>query len=202
MCLLPEESMALNHRQRRFAEEYIVDGNATRAAVRAGYAERSAHTTGGRLLKNDEVAALVRAGQERLAERTAISAERVMREYARMGFANMTAVARWGPAVPDGVEFHDSDGLAADDSAAVAQVASERSLHYKDGDLVGETVTLRVKLHDKKGALDAMAKRLGLFGGDGPGDEDDPLDELVEGWKEGMASDGESPAEGLPGAAP
>jgi len=47
--------MALNDRQRRFADEYIIDLNATQAAIRAGYAERTAYSQGQRLLKNVEV---------------------------------------------------------------------------------------------------------------------------------------------------
>lgn len=192
----------LNHRQRRFADEYLVDGNATQAAIRAGYSEKTAYSQGSRLLKNDEVLSRVREGQEKLAERTQIDAERVMREYARMGFADMTSLASWGGKM---VEFVQSEELSPDDSAAVAEVSSERRQFYKDGDLVGETLTTRLKLHDKKGALDAMAKRLGLFDANaaGTGSDGDPLEDMVEGWKEGLASeaDGREPR-GLPGAAP
>lgn len=47
--------MALNDRQKRFADEYLIDLNATQAAIRAGYAERTAYSQGQRLLKNVEV---------------------------------------------------------------------------------------------------------------------------------------------------
>lgn len=47
--------MALNDKQKRFADEYIIDLNATQAAIRAGYAERTAYSQGQRLLKNVEV---------------------------------------------------------------------------------------------------------------------------------------------------
>lgn len=51
--------MALNDKQKRFADEYIIDLNATQAAVRAGYADRTAYSQGQRLLKNVEVQAYI-----------------------------------------------------------------------------------------------------------------------------------------------
>lgn len=52
--------MALSAKIERFCAEYIVDFNGTRAAIRAGYAEKSAAQQASRLLKNDEVSARVR----------------------------------------------------------------------------------------------------------------------------------------------
>jgi len=46
-------------KQKQFAIEYLADSNATQAAIRAGYAERSAHTAGNRLLRNDEVSEFI-----------------------------------------------------------------------------------------------------------------------------------------------
>lgn len=54
----------LNSKVERFCEEYLVDYNATQAAIRAGYKEKSAANQGSRLLKNDEVLARVRELQE------------------------------------------------------------------------------------------------------------------------------------------
>lgn len=56
--------MALSGKIERFCEEYLVDYNATQAAIRAGYKEKSAANQGSRLLKNDEVLARVRELQE------------------------------------------------------------------------------------------------------------------------------------------
>lgn len=56
--------MELKGKIERFCEEYIVDYNATKAAIRAGYKETSAANQGSRLLKNDEVLARVRELQE------------------------------------------------------------------------------------------------------------------------------------------
>lgn len=58
--------MALTAKQKRFCDEYLIDLNATQAAIRAGYSERTAYSQGQRLLKNVEVQKYL---QERMAEK-------------------------------------------------------------------------------------------------------------------------------------
>lgn len=55
----PPKSPNLNAKQRRFAMEYVIDLNATQAAIRAGYAAKSAESQGSRLLTNDKVKKLI-----------------------------------------------------------------------------------------------------------------------------------------------
>ncbi len=45
----------MNAKQRKFANEYLIDCNATQAAIRAGYNEKTAYSQGQRMLKNVEV---------------------------------------------------------------------------------------------------------------------------------------------------
>ena len=61
------ECMALNVKQQRFADEYLIDLNGFQAAIRAGYSEKGANMQSNRLLKNPEVRAYIDA---RLAEKT------------------------------------------------------------------------------------------------------------------------------------
>ena len=63
----------------RFAEEYVLDANATAAAIRAGYSARSAHVTACRMLKEPVVQAAVAERQGEIAEELEISREKVMR---------------------------------------------------------------------------------------------------------------------------
>lgn len=63
----------LNARQQAFVEQYVVDHNATQAAIRAGYAESGAHTTGYRLLKNEDVQAAVAERESNLADEIGIT---------------------------------------------------------------------------------------------------------------------------------
>lgn len=72
---------SMNDKQRAFVREYLIDRNATQAAIRAGYSEKTAYSIGQRLLKNVEVAAATKLGEEEHAERCAVTVESLTREY-------------------------------------------------------------------------------------------------------------------------
>jgi len=170
-------SRELTPKQRRFVEEYLIDLNATQAAIRAGYSEKTANEQGARLLANVSVSSAVSAGQAARSKRTEITADRVLQELARVGFANLSDVTNWGskevafgydddgkqlPAAQIGdavmvkhelapfVEPIDRDDLPPDIRAAVAEVSLSR-----DG--------FKIKMHDKVGALEKIGRHLGMF---------------------------------------
>ena len=134
-------------KQQRFCEEYQIDLNATRAAIRAGYSPKSAKTNGPRLLENAGVRARVEAMMARLSRRTGVSSERVVRELARVAFASMPDVADMRTATlrPEATE---------DDRAAIA------SVRVKDGDVFTER---EIRMCDKVRALELLGKHLGMF---------------------------------------
>ena len=74
--------MALNEKQRRFVIEYLIDLNATQAAIRAGYSEKTAKVQGSRLLTNADVAQAVFEAQAKRSERTEVDADWVLRRLA------------------------------------------------------------------------------------------------------------------------
>lgn len=141
----------LTNKQGLFVAEYLVDHNATKAAIRAGYSAKTASRIGPQTLEKPWVNAVVQAKQKKIADRLGVTAERVISELARLAFSDMAKFADWGP---DGVRLKDSLQLSADDARCVAELGETTS---KDGG------SRRFKLHDKKGALDSLAKHLGLF---------------------------------------
>jgi len=72
------DTRPLTTRQARFIEEYLVDGNGTQAAIRAGYAASGAYTEASRLLRNAEVARAIKTRQEADSARLGLSRERVV----------------------------------------------------------------------------------------------------------------------------
>jgi phage terminase small subunit len=87
--------MSLTDRQARFVEEYLVDLNATQAAIRAGYAKGSATVEGARLLANAKVASAVADAQKARSERTNITADDVLRFWHSVGTANPNDVVQY-----------------------------------------------------------------------------------------------------------
>lgn len=173
--------MALRAQQQRFVDEYLKDLNATQAAIRAGYSKKTADQQASRLLTNVKVREYLAERQNDRSKRTQITQDMVLRELAKIGFSDIRKVVRWGETqvrmvngeegeAEDMVPYH---GLALIDStevddataAAIAEVSQGR-----DG--------LKVKLHDKKGALVDIGRHLGMFTAPGHAELDAELKRL------------------------
>ena len=137
----------LTDRQRRFVEEYLVDANGAQAAIRAGFSKNQSASAAGRLLRHPRVKEALRKAMSERSERLGITADRVLREYARIAFADIRSFTEQGKA-----SLKDVADLSEAEAAAVVEL---------NGSPDGKG--LRVKLHDKKKALDALARHLGLF---------------------------------------
>lgn len=79
----------MNKKQRRFAEQYLLDLNATQAAIRAGYSEKTAHSQGPRLLDNVEVADYIKKKMDERSERTKIDADWVLKRLGEEAEADL-----------------------------------------------------------------------------------------------------------------
>jgi phage terminase small subunit len=130
----------------------MVDCNATQAAIRAGFKEKSANEQGSRLLANVSIAAEIAHRREVLARRFDVSAESVLSEYAKLARARITDYLSYGP---DGVQVRRSNELTPDQFDAIAEVTERIG---KGGKRV-----VSVKLHSKTEALERLGKHLGLF---------------------------------------
>lgn len=149
----------LNLKQQRFVSEYLIDLNATQAAIRAGYSEKTAKQIGSRLLSHVDVAAAIAEGQTKIAAKHGVTAERVVAELALIGFSNMHDYIRIGP---DGDPYTDFSALTREQAAAIGEVTVE---DFKDGrgDDARDVRKVRFKLSDKRAALVDLGKHLGMF---------------------------------------
>lgn len=149
----------MNGRQARFVEEYLLDLNAKQAAIRAGYSPKTAVVQGSRLLTNANVAAAIAAGKAERAERVGISADRVLTELAKLGFANM---ADYMKTTSDGDPRLDFSALSRDQAAALTEVTVEDFVEGR-GEDARDVRRVKFKLADKRAALVDIGKHLGLF---------------------------------------
>jgi len=141
----------LSKQRQRFAEEYPIDLNATQAAIRAGYSEKTADRQGSRLLSIVEVQEAIEKQLDARSRRTEITQDRVLEEFARIGFHNAGDFFTWGP---DGVVVIDSATLTPEQMAVVQEVSETVT---KDGG------TIKIKLADKLSALEKIGRHLGMF---------------------------------------
>lgn len=169
----------LNPKQERFVIEYLVDLNATQAAIRAGYSPKTAGVQGFDLLKKPEIVAALEVARLKHAANTGLSIERVLQEAMRLAFFDIRKlVDKEGNPVP----INQLD----DDTAAAIQgleLATERS-RDEDGN---ETTVRKYKVADKNSALERLFKHLGLFSKDNaqsnPAEAMSKLLDLVNGSK-------------------
>jgi phage terminase small subunit len=137
----------LTARQRLFVAEYLVDLDAAAAARRVGVEGAAAAAEGEKWQADPAVRAAIEAGLGARVARAGITADRVLQELARIGFAVMTDFVSW---TDDQVAVRDSASLTRDQAAAITELSRTR-----DG--------VRVKF-DKLPALNALARYLGLPG--------------------------------------
>jgi phage terminase small subunit len=149
----------LNDKQKRFVAEYLIDLNATQAAIRAGYSAKTAHVQGSRLLSDVRVSALLTEKQTKLADKLEVTAERVIRELALIGFANMLDYIT---TTDSGEAFVDLSKLTREQAAAITEVTSEVYMEGK-GDEATPVKRTKFKLSDERAALVDLGKHLGLF---------------------------------------
>lgn len=151
----------LNLKQIKFIEAYLVEMHAAKAAIEAGYSKRSASTIGHMLLKKANVQAEIERRRSISAEKAQITVDRVLAEYARIGFANMGDFMTWDDEV--GTALVSSKKLPEDKKAAVQKIKVTKRRNYERGQLLDETIETEIRLHDKIKALDSIAKHLGMF---------------------------------------
>ena len=141
----------MNAKQKRFCAEYLVDLNATQAAIRSGYSPASAGSIGYELLKKPDIRARIDKGVAEQARRTGINADRVLRELGRIAFVS----------APDLIDMDSAtlrDGASADDRAAIASV----KVKTIPGPM-GDGIEREIRLADKLKALELIGKHLGMF---------------------------------------
>lgn len=141
----------LTDKQKLFCKEYLVDLNATQAAIRAGYSADSASVIGSETLGKPYIQEEVQRLMEKRSKRTEITADRVLKELARIGFSDPRRVMKWNG---ETMIVEDSEQLSEDDAACVSEVCSTTT---KDGG------SIKLKMHDKIAALDKLGKHLKLF---------------------------------------
>ena len=138
----------LTEKQKRFCEEYLVDLNATQAAIRAGYAQRTAYSQGQRLLKNVEIQSRISELRERQSKRTEITADRVIEELAAIAFTDRSELA----------SINDKGYVAVNPTNKWSKEAKKAVSSIKESQN-----GIEVKSYDKLRALELLGKHFGIF---------------------------------------
>lgn len=151
--------MKLTEKQKAFVREYLVDLNATQAAIRAGYSEKTARQAGHRMLTNADIQQAIQSALQKREQKLEITQQSVVNELAKIGFANMADYMRVGPGGDPVLDF---SKLTRDQSAALSEVTVEDFTDGR-GDDARDVRRVKFKLADKRAALVDIGRHLGMF---------------------------------------
>jgi len=146
--------------QENFAREYVIDLNGTRAAIAAGYSERTAAAQASRLLTKVKVQRIIQQLQSKRASKLQITAEKIDEEVAKLAFSNMGTYVRIDEnGKPVGIDL---SNITPEQWAAVQEIREDTTGGTGDGE---RKVILRttLKLSDKTKNLELLCRRLGLL---------------------------------------
>lgn len=141
----------LTDNQKRFCEEYLIDLNGKQAAIRAGYSEKTAENQASRLLSNAKVSAFIQTLKIKRSDRTEITADMVIQELAKVGFANLQDY------IKAGFTIEDIQQLQRDHASAIESIKVKKT----HGEYPSTEISF--KLHDKISALEKLGRHLGVF---------------------------------------
>lgn len=137
----------LTNKQKKFIDEYLVDLNATQAAIRAGYKEKAAYRTGAENLRKPQIQEEIQKRMQERQQRTEVTQDMVVKELAAIAFARATDYAE----VKGGtVRIKDTDVLSDQQIRAIAGI--------KEG-----ANGIEIKLNDKEKALELLGRHLGMW---------------------------------------
>ena len=155
----PEEevSASLNEKQRMFCREYLVDLNATQAAIRAGYSAATAQPASSRLLSNVIIQGEIQKLMEQRSERVEITADTVLRELLIIAKTDI------GEAFNDDGRLKDIHSIPESARRAIAgiEVYEEYAGKGQDREAIGQTK--KVRFWDKTKSLELLCRHLGLL---------------------------------------
>lgn len=137
----------LTAKQQRFCDEYLIDLNATQAAIRAGYSPKTACEQASRLLANVKVQDEIAREMAERSKRTGINQDRVLMEIAKMAFVNIDDVI-------------DLNTAEVKQTATKDDLACIQAVKIKPTEFGTER---EIKLCDKKSNLELLGKHLGMF---------------------------------------
>jgi len=165
--------MALTAKQQRFVLEFLLDLNATQAAIRAGYSRESADKQGPRLVAHPAIKAAIDAAKIERSARTEIDAERVLKEIAAMAFYDPADLIGTARELEAGAEYQTGEGVVEINGKryAVSGIVSPAHIAGLPENvrraIVGwgwdRNQNFTLKLADKSKALDQLARHLSLY---------------------------------------
>ncbi|MDD3049730.1 MAG: terminase small subunit [Candidatus Cloacimonetes bacterium] len=141
----------LTKKQQTFVDEYLIDLNATQAAIRAGYSTQTAKDIACENLAKPNIKNAIDQALAARSKRTGVNQDRVIQELAKIAFLNPSDV----------INMQNASVLAdanKDDLSCISSVKIKKSSSD-----TGDSIEREIKTYDKLKALDLLGRHLGMF---------------------------------------
>lgn len=171
-------SNELSDKHQNFVREYLIDLNATKAALRAGYSQKTAYSQGQRLLKNAEIKTAIDSAIVKRSEENNITASMVLKELARIAFSDLTQTLE-SNSNGEGFSVVNLKELPENVRRCIKTI-EQKPITTKEDGYIGNAVT-KISFYDKMKALDLIGRHLGMWSDmKDAGTNIDALQSLVE----------------------
>lgn len=165
---IPENSLStdpldqvdgLTVREAAFVHQLLKCDHGPLAAIKAGFAPSTARNVSEKLLSRPQIQSALTARRQALAIEVGVTAQDVLNELKKIGFANLED---YTTITPDGAPIIDMSTTTRAQMAALAEATTETYREGKGKNAV-QVKKAKIKLHDKQAALVSLGKHLGLF---------------------------------------
>ncbi len=159
---IEKSEFEITDKMRQFVDEYLIDLNATQAAIRAGYSEATAQEQSSQLLARADIRALIEEAQKDRVDRVQISQDTTVNELKRIAFSDVAdfVIVKEGGVI----EQRPFNELKKEQTRCVKKIKQTvRTAQSSDGSILHQTATLEIELHDKLKALELLGRHLGMF---------------------------------------
>lgn len=152
------KEIQLTSKQERFCYEYCIDFNATQAAIRAGYSQKTAYASGAENLRKPQIKSRIDEMQKNLAETAGISALRILKEHQKIAFSDAGQLrSGW-------ITLKEFEDLTPDQKACIQEVSTKvikQNIGTREEPLIADVEYVKIRMYDKQKSLDSITRMLG-----------------------------------------
>lgn len=141
-------------KQKRFCEEYVIDFNATQAAIRSEYSKRTAKSQGQRMLTKVDLLNYIETLKQKIENKSIMTATEVLKELSKIAKSSLKDI------VNEKGGLRPLEEMPEDVAAAISEIRVDSIGKPVDGVLVLRTT---IKFHSKVAALEHLGKHHGVF---------------------------------------
>ncbi len=148
----------LTRRRAQFVAEYLIDLNATQAAIRAGFKASSAQSVSSRLLDDPSIKEAIECAQAQRAARVNIKKDDILHEVSALAMSRVDHYI-----IDDDGNVQLAEGAPDNAMAAVESIDRRKTVKEDKDGTITITWDVKIKLHDKPGQLKLLGRHVGLF---------------------------------------